>query len=286
MIRAGSTYSLREIAPEKKSVVDEIQEGRPLRALELLNDGANANQIDRVYGWSALHLAARDGKISLARALLKHGAVVDIRDRVGQTPLHRAAYWGQTEMVTFLVESGSDFTVLDTLMQTPEELARQQGHKELSVHLIQYCEFLKFEGLRHYSKDQITRMLGQIKMKEEEDARRRIFKQELERYQAEAEKENKKMKQVERKIAEKRRNIVEKAEKYKEEIQILANAGVKNGLTKSDVGRLKKLQGKLRGLYSELEEQKVKLNKFKRKSVENLITDAKADGWISFINSV
>jgi len=71
------------------SLIEAVQQGNAAKALELLIQGADPNETDKYYGWTSLHITARDGKVALAKLLIKHGANVDFLDSIKQTPLHR-----------------------------------------------------------------------------------------------------------------------------------------------------------------------------------------------------
>jgi ankyrin repeat protein len=67
-------------------------------------------------GWSAVHLAAREGNAALLRLLLERGADVNrvcvckgFLDARDWTPLQMAARRGRTEVVDLLLASGADF---------------------------------------------------------------------------------------------------------------------------------------------------------------------------------
>ena len=63
------------------------------------------------YGQTALHAAARDWNIDVAKYLLGNGALLDKGDKYGRTPLHLAAAVDHHEMVRFLVLNGGCFFV-------------------------------------------------------------------------------------------------------------------------------------------------------------------------------
>ena len=52
--------------------------------LELLKQGANANEISNVYKTAPLHLACRKGNFKVVKKLLEHGASVDVLDNKAQ----------------------------------------------------------------------------------------------------------------------------------------------------------------------------------------------------------
>ena len=56
----------------------------------LVQAGADVNACGGVTRVTALHMAARQGHVEIARALLDSGAAVNARDRKGDTPLQRA----------------------------------------------------------------------------------------------------------------------------------------------------------------------------------------------------
>jgi predicted transcriptional regulator with HTH domain len=276
-------------APTSKvSLIDEIQQGRISKAIELIEQGlVDVNEADKLYNWGALHLAVRDNKVALVRTLIQYGADLELRDRTGQTPLHRAAYWGRTDLVVMLIEHGADFTALDTLMQTPHDLARNQGHTETTAELERHISMLLL-GIYPYgvrSKEMAAKMMEQMKAKHTEEERRKKVRQEIERSKQEAEREKGRSKTAERKILEKRMKLVEKAERYKDEIIHLAKVGGSNGLTKSQMLRIKELQTKLHKVIDEMEHQMNKISQVRRASVEHMISGLRADDVISYVNA-
>jgi len=286
--RSLSLHNFKEssIQISKPSLIEELNQGKIARAIELIEHrDVDPNEIDKVYHWSGLHIAARDNKLALAQALIRCGANIDCVDRIGQTPLHRACIWGNTEIVRFLLANGADFTALDSLMQTPDELARNQGHKEIAAELERQVAFLLFDALEFpYSPQVIDRMMSQVSQKREDDEKRRELKAELIRSKLEAEKEGIKIKLFEKKIVEKRVKLVEKAEKYKAEIDSLTHIS-NSGLSKQEVARLKVLQSKLKSLQIEFEYQKAKINKLRTRSVVSMIGELKGELLISYINN-
>ena len=58
-------------------------------------------------GRTAVHYAAFYGNLSCVKYLVeKHGAKVDVRDRIGQTPLFYAAHGCDCHVFTFLLKNG------------------------------------------------------------------------------------------------------------------------------------------------------------------------------------
>lgn len=55
-----------------------------------------------------LHVAVSQGRVTIARELIKHGAKLDVRDRLGRTPLHVALASGKVPAAALLVDQGAD----------------------------------------------------------------------------------------------------------------------------------------------------------------------------------
>jgi ankyrin repeat protein len=79
---------------------------------------ASINEQDR-YGCTALHLAASRGNVNASRALLDHGACLEITDKLGRTPLHRAAERGFVDLCLELISRGADLHSRDLRGETP-----------------------------------------------------------------------------------------------------------------------------------------------------------------------
>jgi len=55
-----------------------------------------------------LHVAVSDGKVAIARELIKNGARLDVRDAEGRTPLHVALADGKVPAARLLLDQGAD----------------------------------------------------------------------------------------------------------------------------------------------------------------------------------
>ena len=90
----------------------------------LVSSGADPNLQDRD-GFSALHFAAQDYKLSAAQMLLRTGAKVDLRDSYGNTPLSRAVFnsRGRGDMIKLLLQHGADPLVKNNHEVSPLDLA-------------------------------------------------------------------------------------------------------------------------------------------------------------------
>ena len=70
--------------------------------------GADVNELDKMFYLAPLGWAALYGQTDAARALLDNGADVNILDRSGNTPLHTAAFLGDVETAKLLIEKGAN----------------------------------------------------------------------------------------------------------------------------------------------------------------------------------
>jgi hypothetical protein len=81
----------------------------------LLSRGAEVDVADAAQRWTALHHAARDGKVRIVEILLQAGATVDAKDMFGNTPLWRCIANGDRkqkqkmfEIARLLLKAGAD----------------------------------------------------------------------------------------------------------------------------------------------------------------------------------
>jgi truncated hemoglobin YjbI len=104
LIRLGADPDARE--PEGHTPLYRASTGDVARVL--LEAGATVDVASGPTQGTALHQAARRGSVSVAQALLDHGAAIDARDAKGQTPLRRAVNCRQPQIVRLLVRHGAD----------------------------------------------------------------------------------------------------------------------------------------------------------------------------------
>lgn len=96
---------------------------------QLIKDGAQVNAVDE-WGNTALLLAAREGDLETARALLRAGA--DVNGRAGPfTPLGQAALRGHSHMVRLLLRGGAQVDATGLNEHTPLMNAVKLNHPEV-----------------------------------------------------------------------------------------------------------------------------------------------------------
>ena len=99
----------------------------------LLLVGTDINIVgDSLYGHgSPLHVAVQRNYQDIAELLLKHGAVVDLRDLNDYTPLANAAWNGDLGMVKLLLDAGADINATNYQGHSPLSCARDNNKSEV-----------------------------------------------------------------------------------------------------------------------------------------------------------
>ena len=102
----------------------------------LLAGGASPHLLDARMGTSALHKAAQSGVVDVARALVAHGAFIDLQAPThGHTPLIDAVLHRKLAMVNYLVEDGANLFVTARGMLAPSytalDLARLRNDRDI-----------------------------------------------------------------------------------------------------------------------------------------------------------
>jgi ankyrin repeat protein len=101
-----------------------------LESLELLlAHGGDASAQDTQLGYSALHYAARSGRLDAAQSLIKHGANVNAQTKGGETPLHLAVQSRREDIAGLLLDHRADPNLRDDNGQTPLDIAKREGSR-------------------------------------------------------------------------------------------------------------------------------------------------------------
>lgn len=110
---------------------DAIVRGDEDAALDAMALGVPINAVDGV-GNTAMHLAARHGRLGLIRPLIRAGALIDEPNATGQSALHLAAAAGHAMVCAELMVHGADLERRDVRGRTPLDCAggklRERGH--------------------------------------------------------------------------------------------------------------------------------------------------------------
>jgi truncated hemoglobin YjbI len=126
LIRAGADPDAKEA--EGHTPLYRASTGEVARVL--LAAGASVDVASGPGRGTPLHQAARRGYVSVAQALLDHGATIEARDAKKETPLRRAVNCRQLEIVRLLVQHGADIRAADRRGVTPLDVARTAEMKQ------------------------------------------------------------------------------------------------------------------------------------------------------------
>lgn len=107
----------------------------------LLESGVDPNAGD-ANGFAALHFAAQEYQVNAARALLDGGALVDQKNRFGNTPLFVAVFnsRGRGELIELLRSRGADPRAENGSGQTPLGLAQLIANYNVEVYFSDLTE--------------------------------------------------------------------------------------------------------------------------------------------------
>ncbi|MED6288019.1 hypothetical protein CHARACLAT_022266 [Characodon lateralis] len=97
-----------------------------------------------------LHIAAANGYVQAAELLLlEGGARVDLRDSDGWQPLHAAACWGQMHVAELLVSHGANLNVKTFLEETPIDLCEDEEFRAILLDLKHKHDTIMKSQLKH-----------------------------------------------------------------------------------------------------------------------------------------
>ncbi|WP_288905251.1 ankyrin repeat domain-containing protein [uncultured Sneathiella sp.] len=104
--------------------------GLPKTVRALIRHGAQVDLPDP-FGNTALMQAAAYGSTAAAEILIEGGADIDEENRQGETPLIKAAKTGNTEVVKLLLEKGATLDLTDFTGRTALDHAKQNRHPDV-----------------------------------------------------------------------------------------------------------------------------------------------------------
>ena len=133
----GTALLWGEIAtPETVADAAMRNDAESVRSLLARGADVSARQGD---GMTGLHWAARNGKPEIAELLIRAGADLEARTRIGDhTPLHVATTAGRAPVVKILVEAGGSVNARTTTGATPLHFAAASGSAEAVILLIKH----------------------------------------------------------------------------------------------------------------------------------------------------
>jgi ankyrin repeat protein len=85
---------------------------------------------------TALHIAARHGRLDMIKALFNHSADIGAQDITGCSALHTAVSHGQTDVVILLISKGANINGFNYKNSTSLHFAASQGNKDTVQTLI------------------------------------------------------------------------------------------------------------------------------------------------------
>ncbi|KAG8514779.1 Ankyrin repeat domain-containing protein 42, partial [Galemys pyrenaicus] len=111
-----------------RSMHDAVRAGDIKLLSEILERGANINEVDVLHKFTPLHWAAHSGSLECLHWLLWHGADITQVTMRGWTAAHIAAIRGQDACMQALIVNGANLSAQDERGCTPLHLAATHGH--------------------------------------------------------------------------------------------------------------------------------------------------------------
>ena len=112
--------------------------GRQKIVEALLEHGKCAINVQNKWGHTALHDSAKKGHLGIVALLCFQGAGVDTKDRWMNTPLMYATLHGRSSVAAFLLESKCDVNAMNKGSRTALHTASQNGHPRIVELLLTY----------------------------------------------------------------------------------------------------------------------------------------------------
>ena len=97
----------------------------------LIANGAFVDEGSGFFAQTHLYIAVARGSHVCAETLISHGADVNTRDLVHNTPLHIAVQNGHIECVRTLLSHGADFDAINVMGESIMDMATNDEVKEL-----------------------------------------------------------------------------------------------------------------------------------------------------------
>eukprot|EP01091_Cochliopodium_minus_P018565 TRINITY_DN7561_c0_g2_i1.p1 TRINITY_DN7561_c0_g2~~TRINITY_DN7561_c0_g2_i1.p1 ORF type:complete len:174 (-),score=29.29 TRINITY_DN7561_c0_g2_i1:82-603(-) len=113
-----------------EKVVNMLRDLKKKKKQKAINDQNNNNQ------QTPLHISIMNHHLTLAKALIKLGCNVNLRDVIKRTPLLYCARYGLLELFDFLIENGADNEVEDGYGENCIHLAVASSNLQFIEHLL------------------------------------------------------------------------------------------------------------------------------------------------------
>ncbi|XP_054466833.1 KN motif and ankyrin repeat domain-containing protein 1a [Anoplopoma fimbria] len=124
-----------------------VESPKDMRIVEELFGKGDVNARASQAGQTGLMLAVSHGRMDMVRALLAHGADVNVQDDEGSTALMCASEHGHVEIVKLLLaQPGCDATLSDGDESNAVSIALEAGHKDIAVLLYAHVNFSKAQS--------------------------------------------------------------------------------------------------------------------------------------------
>eukprot|EP00051_Salpingoeca_urceolata_P003403 m.57452 g.57452 ORF g.57452 m.57452 type:complete len:637 (+) comp12744_c0_seq1:356-2266(+) len=127
----------------------------------VLDRGIDVNTCDGD-GITALHRAAVENNLNVARVLVERGADVNAKDADCWTPLHSAASAGNWRLANFLIKSGASVTAVNADGDLPLDLAAEAKVENVLKRELETLGFEEPEKLEEIRKALPTKMLSDV----------------------------------------------------------------------------------------------------------------------------
>lgn len=101
-----------------------------------LNGGKNPNEVDKIDATSALIAASKGNHVNVMEVLIRDRALIDLKDKTGNTALNWAAERGHPDAVKILLEAGADPNTIDRQGVTPAIKAAKIGNVDILKMLV------------------------------------------------------------------------------------------------------------------------------------------------------
>jgi ankyrin repeat protein len=135
-VRADLSDALNPFGAYYNNIARAAEKNDVAQVRRLLSSGNNPNQAEGDSLQTGLQWAAINGNIQIAAILIKAGARLNDRDKLGNTALHYAAVHDQVEIAKLLLDVGAGIDEQNHDGVTPLMLAAQKGEVEMARTLL------------------------------------------------------------------------------------------------------------------------------------------------------